>query len=77
MLGALQAALDDCDRALGAGMNNAASYNSRGLIYLKMGQLDAAIEGTGFALRLEAEARQLTIWARAGADPQAGRQRWR
>ena len=55
MLGALQAALEDCDRALGAGINNAASYDSRGLIYLKMGRLDAAIEDYGFALRIESK----------------------
>jgi tetratricopeptide (TPR) repeat protein len=53
MLGALRAALEDCDKALGVGSSNAASYDSRGLIYLKMGQLDAAIEDYGFALRIE------------------------
>jgi tetratricopeptide (TPR) repeat protein len=38
---------------LGAGSSNAASYDSRGLIHLKMGRLDAAIEDYGFALGIE------------------------
>ena len=52
ILGALQAALEDCNRAL-QGATNAATYDSRGLIYLKMGQLDAAIEDYNAALRFE------------------------
>jgi len=50
ILGALQAALEDCNRAL-QGAPNAATYDSRGLIYLKMGQLAAAVEDYSSALR--------------------------
>jgi len=50
ILGALQAALEDCNRAL-QGATNAATYDSRGLIYLKMGQLGAAIDDYSSALR--------------------------
>lgn len=52
VLGALQAALEDCNKALQAGPN-AATYDSRGLIYLKMGQFGAAIDNYGSALQLE------------------------
>ena len=34
----LQAALEDCNKALQSGPNDAATYDSRGLIHLKMGQ---------------------------------------
>ncbi len=51
ILGALQAALEDCNKALQSEANNAATYDSRGLIYLKMGQLDAAIDDYSSALR--------------------------
>ena len=50
ILGALQAALEDCNRAL-QGATDAATYDSRGLIYLKMGQLGAAIDDYSSALR--------------------------
>jgi tetratricopeptide (TPR) repeat protein len=50
ILGALQAALEDCNRAL-QGPTNAATYDSRGLIYLKMGQPGAAIDDYSSALR--------------------------
>ncbi|MCJ9701337.1 MULTISPECIES: tetratricopeptide repeat protein [unclassified Bradyrhizobium] len=50
VLGALQAALDDCDRALRS-ETNAATYDSRALINLKMGQLSAAIDDYNSALR--------------------------
>ena len=51
ILGALQAALEDCNKAIQSGSNNAATYDSRGLIYLKMGQFDAAIDDYDAALR--------------------------
>ncbi|MGY3419952.1 tetratricopeptide (TPR) repeat protein [Bradyrhizobium sp. F1.13.4] len=47
----LRAALEDCDRALESGSNNAATYDSRALINLKMGQFSAAIDDYNFALR--------------------------
>jgi tetratricopeptide (TPR) repeat protein len=47
----LQAALEDCNRALQSVPNDAATYDSRGLIYLKMGQLGAAIDDYSAALR--------------------------
>jgi tetratricopeptide (TPR) repeat protein len=49
----LQAALGDCNKALQSGLNNAATYDSRGLIYLKMGQFDAAIDDYNSALRFD------------------------
>jgi tetratricopeptide (TPR) repeat protein len=52
ILGALQAAMEDCNRAL-QGTTDAATYDSRGLIYLKMGQLGAAIDDYSSALRSE------------------------
>src|SRR5207248_1257061 len=53
ILGALQAALEDCNKALQSEPNNAATYDSRGLIYLKMGQLGAAIDDYSSALRFD------------------------
>jgi tetratricopeptide (TPR) repeat protein len=52
ILGALQTAMEDCNRAL-QGTTDAATYDSRGLIYLKMGQLGAAIDDYSSALRSE------------------------
>lgn len=52
ILGDLQAALEDCNRALKA-RANAATYDSRGLIYLKMGRLSAAIDDYNSALQLD------------------------
>jgi tetratricopeptide (TPR) repeat protein len=52
IVGALQAAMEDCNRALQAA-TDAATFDSRGLIYLKMGQLGAAIEDYSSALRSE------------------------
>ena len=37
ILGELQTALEDCNRALQSGPNNAGTYDLRGLIHLKMG----------------------------------------
>lgn len=54
ILGALQAALEDCNKALQSGPD-AATYDSRGLIYLKMGQLDAAIDDYSSALHLDSK----------------------
>ena len=53
ILGALQAALEDCNRALQSGPDDAATYDSRGLIRLKMGQADAAIDDFSSALRID------------------------
>ncbi|WP_347336619.1 tetratricopeptide repeat protein [Bradyrhizobium macuxiense] len=59
ILGALRAALEDCNKALqsnsssAAAASNAATYDSRGLIYLKMGQTSAAVEDYSSALRLD------------------------
>lgn len=52
ILGSLQAAMEDCNRAL-QGTADAATYDSRGLIYLKMGQLGAATDDYSSALRSE------------------------
>jgi tetratricopeptide (TPR) repeat protein len=46
ILSALQAALEDCNKALQSGSNNAATYDSRGLIYLK---LASGLYGRGLA----------------------------
>ena len=43
--------MEDCNKALRSGPDDAATYDSRGLIYLKMGQLDAAIDDYNSALR--------------------------
>jgi tetratricopeptide (TPR) repeat protein len=53
VLGALQAALEDCNKALQSEPNNAAAYDSRGLIYFKMGQIGAAIDDYSSALRFD------------------------
>ena len=47
----LISALEDCNKALEAGAPSAATYDLRGLIQLKMGQLDAAIDDYDSALR--------------------------
>jgi tetratricopeptide (TPR) repeat protein len=52
ILGALKEALEDCNKALQVGPN-AATYDSRGLIYLKMGQFDRAIDDYSSALKLD------------------------
>jgi tetratricopeptide (TPR) repeat protein len=52
ILGNLQAALEDCNKALQA-RTNAATYDSRGLIYLKMGQFGAAIDDYNSALQFD------------------------
>jgi tetratricopeptide (TPR) repeat protein len=49
----LQAALEDCNKAVQSWPNNAATYDSRGLIYLKMGQPGAAIADYSSALRFD------------------------
>jgi tetratricopeptide (TPR) repeat protein len=52
ILGALQAALDDCNKALQSDSSNAAAYDSRGLIHLKMSQFAMAIDDYSSALQL-------------------------
>ena len=49
----MQTALEDCNKALQSGPNDAATYDSRGLIFLKMGQLEAAIDDFDSALRFD------------------------
>jgi tetratricopeptide (TPR) repeat protein len=53
ILGELQTALEACNKALQSGFNNAATYDSLGLIHLKMDQPDAAIDDYSSALRLD------------------------
>ena len=53
VLGELQAALEACNRALQSGLQNAATYDSLGLIHLKMDQPGAAIDDYSSALRLD------------------------
>ena len=53
ILGTLQAALEDCNKAFQLKPNDVATYDSRGLVYLKMGQIDAAIDDYNAALRFE------------------------
>jgi tetratricopeptide (TPR) repeat protein len=52
VIGQLQDALTDCNNALGA-QPNAVTYDSRGLVYLKLGQYHSAIDDYDSALRLE------------------------
>ena len=52
ILGALQQALEDCNKALQA-RANAAAYDSRGLIHLKMGQFGAAADDFSSALQFD------------------------
>jgi tetratricopeptide (TPR) repeat protein len=52
VLGALQPALETCNKALQSGINNAAAYDSLGLIHLKMEQPTVAIDDYTAALRL-------------------------
>jgi tetratricopeptide (TPR) repeat protein len=52
ILGALQTALEDCDKALKAGAT-AVTYDSRGLIRLKMSDFGAAIDDYSAALQLD------------------------
>jgi tetratricopeptide (TPR) repeat protein len=49
----LQAAIEDCNKVLQSWPNDAATYDSRGLIRLKMGQADAAIDDFSSALRVD------------------------
>jgi tetratricopeptide (TPR) repeat protein len=49
----LQAALEDCNKVLQSWPNDAATYDSRGLIHLKMGQAGAAIDDFSSALRAD------------------------
>ena len=49
----MQAALEDCSKALQSWPNDAATHDSRGLIHLKMGQADAAIDDFSSALRVD------------------------
>jgi tetratricopeptide (TPR) repeat protein len=53
LVGELQAALADCNEALRLKPNVAATLDSRGLTYLKMGQWDSAIDDYSSALRLD------------------------
>jgi len=53
ILGELQAALEDCNKALQSGSADAATYDSRGLIYLKTGELGAAVDDYSSALRID------------------------
>jgi len=53
VLDALQPALADCNKALLIQPNDATALDSRGLIYLKMGQFDSAIADYNSALRIE------------------------
>jgi tetratricopeptide (TPR) repeat protein len=47
----LQEALADCNEALRLAPNVAATFDSRGLIYLKLGQWDSAIDDYSSALQ--------------------------
>jgi tetratricopeptide (TPR) repeat protein len=49
----LQSALEDCNKAIQLGPNDPATYDSRGLIHLKMDQLDAAIDDYTSAPRFD------------------------
>ena len=51
MLGVLKPALADCSQALRLTPRNAATLDSRGFIYLKMSQFDAAVSDYDAALR--------------------------
>ena len=44
--------MEDCNKALQLEPNDPATYDSRGLIYVKMSQFDAAIDNYNSALRL-------------------------
>ena len=53
ILGPLQGALEDCNKVLQSRPNDAATHDSRGLAYLKMGQAGAAIDDFNSALRVD------------------------
>ena len=53
ILGDLEAALEACNKALQSGLNKAATYDSLGLIRLKMDQPGAAIDDYSSALRID------------------------
>jgi tetratricopeptide (TPR) repeat protein len=53
VLGQLQPALEDCNKALLIQPNDVATLDSRGLIFLKMGRFDSAIQDYSSALRIE------------------------
>ena len=52
VVGILQKALADCNEALRLMPNNAATLESRGVVFLKMTQFDAAVSDYDAALRL-------------------------
>lgn len=49
---ALTSALEDCNRAIKGAPDNGAYYDSRGLVQLRLGRLDAAIADYDAALKL-------------------------
>jgi tetratricopeptide (TPR) repeat protein len=53
ILGDLEVALEACNKALQSGLNKAATYDSLGLIRLKMDQPGAAIDDYSSALRID------------------------
>jgi len=53
ILGQLQVALADCNKAVALKPNDAGTYDSRGLTHLKMGEFNSAIQDYSTALRLE------------------------
>jgi tetratricopeptide (TPR) repeat protein len=55
-VGILKPALADCNEALRLMPGNAATLHSRGFIYLKMTQFDAAVSDYDAALRTEPQA---------------------
>ena len=48
-----QAAMETCDKAIGAGAHTASTYDSRALAHLKAGRPDAAIADYDAALRID------------------------
>jgi tetratricopeptide (TPR) repeat protein len=48
-----QAAIEACDKAIGAGAHTASTYDSRALARLKAGRTDAAIADYDAALRID------------------------
>jgi tetratricopeptide (TPR) repeat protein len=53
MVGDLAAALANCNTAIQTTLNDAAPYDSRGLVYLKMSQWDSAIADYTAALKID------------------------
>ena len=75
VVGILKQALADCNEALRLMPNNAATLDSRGFVFLKMTQFDAAVSDYDAALADRSEARLRALRPRRGEIEERGHRR--